>query len=107
MVNLKAIRMRKHPTPAEHILWQEFRARRRGYKVRRQHPMLHKYIVDFYVASARLVIEVDGNGHTFEKDEPRTCDLIQSGVRVIRFTNKQVYDKLPYVLAKVDRFALH
>jgi very-short-patch-repair endonuclease len=52
--------MRHEPTPEENTLWQQLRNQRLGgYKFRRQHA-LERFIVDFYCAEARLVIEVDG-----------------------------------------------
>ncbi|HEX4514303.1 MAG TPA: DUF559 domain-containing protein [Polyangiaceae bacterium] len=54
--------MRKVPTRSEAVLWAHVRGRALGPRVRRQHP-LHPFIVDFYVASYRLVIELDGSVH--------------------------------------------
>ena len=67
--------MRTNLTPAENILWQRLRRKQVGdLRFRRQHP-IGRFIVDFYCAEARLVIEVDGEihdepGHT-EYDEER------------------------------------
>ena len=65
-LKMRARLMRKHPTPAEAILWERLRHRRVcGFHFRRQHPVV-RYIVDFYSAEAKLVIEIDGSVH----DEP-------------------------------------
>src|SRR5512135_1457663 len=57
-----ARRMRKRPTRSEALLWAQLRRGKLGVRFRRQHPMLG-FIVDFYCASARLVVEVDGSVH--------------------------------------------
>ncbi len=60
--------LRRDATPAERRLWQGLRRHQvGGLKFRRQVP-LGPYIADFYCASARLVIEVDGISHI----DPRT-----------------------------------
>ena len=52
-------------TLPEGKLWQALRTRPEGLKFRRQHP-LGPFIADFYCASAKLVIEVDGSMHGIE-----------------------------------------
>ncbi len=57
--------LRKNMTPWERKLWYEFL---RSYPVRFQRQKaIGNYIVDFYCAKARLVIELDGGGHYLEK----------------------------------------
>ncbi|HWO72299.1 MAG TPA: DUF559 domain-containing protein, partial [Dehalococcoidia bacterium] len=52
--------MRAHATAAEVRLWQALRNRKLdGAKFRRQHA-IGQFLVDFYCAKARLVVEVDG-----------------------------------------------
>ena len=78
--------MRKHPTRSEALLWRRVRGKALGVRVRRQHP-LHPFIADFYVASHRLVIEVDGASHAGrgERDRFRDAELARMyGVRVLR-----------------------
>ena len=59
------------------------------------------YIVDFYIPSARLVIEIDGIQHReeehLEADRKRDMDLKQLGNRVLRFTNFDVRVNFPLV----------
>ena len=53
----------RHPqTPAEASLWRALRNRQFKYKFRRQHP-IDRFIIDFYCAEAKLLIEVDGASH--------------------------------------------
>jgi very-short-patch-repair endonuclease len=79
----QARQLRKEMTPAEQILWDRLRGRRfQGLKFRRQHP-LGRFIVDFYCAEHRLVIELDGgiHRHQQEYDQART-DALQSYQRL-------------------------
>ena len=83
-----ARRMRRQPTRSEALLWGALRDRRAGINVRRQ-VVLGRYIVDFYVASYRLVIEVDGAVHDSEEarlaDAAREAELAREyGVRFVR-----------------------
>src|SRR5574340_670944 len=56
-------RLRWDATVPERLLWGRFRhARCGGWKFRRQHP-LGPYVADFFCASARVVVELDGHGH--------------------------------------------
>src|SRR5687768_5663341 len=57
-----ARKLRRSMSLPEVLLRQELRGARIGTRVRRQHP-LGAYVVDFYLAAARLVIEVDGERH--------------------------------------------
>jgi very-short-patch-repair endonuclease len=58
-----ARQFRKQPTPSEAILWQALRNRKlEGRKFRRQQP-IGCFIVDFFCASERLIVEVDGLIH--------------------------------------------
>jgi very-short-patch-repair endonuclease len=89
-------------TDAEARLWYHLRSHELGgYKFRRQHP-LEPFILDFYCAQAKLVIEVDGGQHFDEtylrQDERRTGYLEQQGLRVLRFTNSEVLSETESVL---------
>lgn len=84
----------RHPqTPAEATLWRVLRNRQTGFKFRRQHP-IYRFIIDFYCAEAKLLIEIDGTSHLEsnqkEYDQVRTEYLEELGYKVIRFTNDDV-----------------
>lgn len=100
----EAKRIRKEPTEAENILWQELRNNGLGDKFRRQH-LIDDFIVDFVCLSKKLVIEVDGGYHSTpeqkEYDEQRTIILNKKGFEVIRFTNEEVLQDLQNVLQKI------
>jgi very-short-patch-repair endonuclease len=90
-------------TPAERWLWQALRADRLGgLRFRRQHP-LGPFVVDFYCAAHRLVVEVDGDVHLdqTEYDAARSLRLQEYGYRVLRFMNDEVITSLPLVLDRI------
>jgi very-short-patch-repair endonuclease len=64
-----------------------------GLKFRRQ-SVLHGFIVDFYCASERLVVELEGDVHDASErrsyDDARTAFLEAAGYRVIRIRNRDV-----------------
>lgn len=99
---VRARRLRRRQTEAEKLLWYHLRNKRLvGYKFRRQHP-IETYIVDFFCDAARLVIEIDGGGHTEPSqrayDNERTSRLEELGLRVMRFWNDDVLTNTNQVL---------
>ena len=101
----RARRLRASQTDAETLLWRRLRAHRFGEsKFRRQH-RVGGYIVDFFCAEARLVIELDGGGHAAAPrltcDGRRTERLQRLGLRVLRFRNRDVMSNLDGVLEKI------
>ena len=69
---------------------------------RRQHPY-GIYILDFYCFETNLAIEIDGLIHLkrLEYDEERTKYLESTGLKVVRFNNKDVEDRIDWVLDKI------
>ena len=68
MASALARRLRASPTDAEIRLWSRLRHKQlAGFRFRRQHP-LGNYVVDFFCAEAKLIIEVDGGQHAEESD---------------------------------------
>ena len=103
-----ARKLRKNLTPAEARLWAALRNKQlEGLRFRTQHPV-GNFILDFYCPSCKLVVEVDGEIHAYqtEYDDARTTKLTDFGCRVLRFTNEQIMNDLPNVLAEIRRFAL-
>ncbi len=84
--------LRKNMTKEEKHLWYDYL---RGHPIRfiRQ-KVIGKYIVDFYCAKAKLVIELDGSQHyeenKIEKDALRTEFFEQYGLKVIRISNLDI-----------------
>jgi len=84
----RAKALRRGLSPPEALLWTRLRTLRgQGPTFRRQHP-IGPYIADFYCSAAKLVIEVDGAGHTedrqIERDLRRDEYMTQLGCRVLR-----------------------
>ncbi|MGI6208936.1 MAG: endonuclease domain-containing protein [Anaerolineae bacterium] len=99
----RARELRKEQTPTEILLWQHLRGRQLlGLKFRRQHPV-GRFIADFYCAEYKLVIEIDGPVHDQHpgRDEERDEILSAQGHTVLHFTNTQVEQDLPGVLAHI------
>ena len=90
----KARELRKNMTPAEKKLWYGY-LRTFKFRVLRQRPIAF-FIVDFYCAALKLVIEVDGDSHYTEAglayDAERTSILEGYSLKVIRFTNDEVLE---------------
>ncbi len=96
--------LRKNMTPWERKLWYEFL---REYHVRFQRQKsIGNYIVDFYCAKAKLVIELDGSGHytkaQTEKDNKRTRDLENLNLRVLRICNTDITRNFYGVCEQID-----
>ncbi len=96
---------RKRPTRSEAMLWQALRGRQLGSRrFRRQQP-LGPFVVDFFCASARLIVEVDGPIHESQRqaDAERQLLLESLGLRVLRLPAALVEDDLPRALAIIER----
>ena len=88
----RAKELRKEMTPQERHLWYDF-LRDYPVKVYKQR-IIDSFIADFYCASAKLVIEIDGAQHFSEegllRDKIRTEIIERYGIQVLRFTNHEV-----------------
>ncbi len=86
-----ARQMRCEPTLAEAALWRCLRRSQLGVRFRRQH-CIGYYVVDFYCAKARLIVELDGPIHEGQADDDhlRTVFLAGFGFEVLRFKNDEV-----------------
>ena len=103
-----ARKLRNNLTPAEALLWSALRNKQlEGFRFRCQHPV-GNFILDFYCPSCKLVVEVDGEIHErqTEYDNARSAQLAEYGYRVLRFSNKQVMNDLPQVVAEIRRILL-
>ena len=91
----RARTLRRGMSPVEQRLWHALRGAQLGVSFRRQHPV-GPYVLDFYCASAGLAIELDGDEHASRahRDTLRTQFLSRQGVRVIRFSNRDVLSNL-------------
>mgnify|MGYP004668576035 FL=1 len=99
-----AKQLRSEMTKEERHLWYDFL---RTYPVRfSRQKVLGRYIVDFYSAKAKLVIELDGSQHygaeQVAKDAERTAFLNGYGLQVIRIPNHEVSENFEGVCAYID-----
>ena len=98
---------RHDPTEAEEYVWQRIRAKKLGYKIRRQHAV-DTFITDFICLSKQTVIEIDGGIHEEkdqkEYDEYRTNRLEELGFTVIRFSNKEVFENIDKVVLSIKNY---
>ena len=96
--------LRRPMTPAEEVLWSVLRRNAlAGLQFRRQHP-IGRFILDFYCASKKLCIELDGPIHDAQpdRDEARTQALAHQQIRVIRFRNEEVLSDLASVVRRIE-----
>jgi len=61
------------------------------------------FVADFYCSEGRLVIEIDGSVHAvkLDYDSLRTFLMNQKGLRLIRFTNREVKDSIDQVVRRI------
>jgi leucyl-tRNA synthetase/very-short-patch-repair endonuclease len=98
----RALAMRDNPTEAENVLWQSLRKKLTGYHFRRQQ-IIGRFIVDFVCLEKKLIVEVDGDIHDYqrEEDKARTEFLSESGFEVMRFKNDEVLNGIEAVVKKI------
>jgi very-short-patch-repair endonuclease len=86
----------------EVLLWQLLRKRPDGLKFRRQFP-IGEMTVDFACLERRVVIEVDGEGHSYgdqpRRDAARDAIVRREGFRVIRIAARDVFKNIDCVLS--------
>ncbi len=98
-------RLRKEMTDAEKALWSRIRGKQlKGYQFYRQKPV-GNFIVDFYCPKANLVLELDGGQHYTEggkeKDRRRDDFMRNIGLRVLRFSDREVFESIEDVIGKI------
>ncbi len=94
--------LRKNMTDAENLLWSRIRRRQlKNCQFYRQ-KIIGNYIVDFYCPKSNLVIELDGGQHYsdegMKKDEIRDDYIDKLGLKVLRFSDRDVFKNLQVVL---------
>ena len=99
-----ARQLRKDMTPDERKLWHRFL---KTYPVRfRRQKTIGNYIVDFYCAKAKLVVEIDGSQHFLDdglqQDRQRTEYLQTLGLQVVRISNRQINEEFQAVCEHID-----
>jgi very-short-patch-repair endonuclease len=97
--------LRKDLTPAEKLLWERLRYKQlEGHKFRRQQA-LGRFVADFVCLDKRVIIELDGGYHSYQKERDAERDnyLIESGYKVIRFHNSEVEQDIDGVIKKIEQ----
>jgi very-short-patch-repair endonuclease len=101
----RAEELRKNSTKEEEIVWGFLCGNKLGVKFRRQHPFSN-YIADFYCHSLKLAIEIDGGIHLRSdiksNDTIRQKEIESFGIKIIRFTNKDVLQEPLSVLKMIN-----
>jgi very-short-patch-repair endonuclease len=95
-----ATKLRNNPTSSESKLWKVIRNKQlMGRKFLRQHPIIYDinrnnnefffFIPDFYCSHEKLIIELDGQIHDYQKDKDYQRDIIlaANNLRVLRIEN--------------------
>jgi len=99
-----ARQLRKQATQSEEILWQALRgAKLEGRKFRRQKP-IGCFVVDFFCAAERLIVEVDGAVHDSQQelDRERQMLLESLGLRFLRLSAHAVETDLSTCLKQIQ-----
>lgn len=99
--------LRKNMTLFEKRVWFRLRSNQLGVRFRAQHP-IDIFIVDFYCHAFKLVVEIDGEIHLSQKDydQGRTAELKRLGLKVIRFSNKEVENDIGIVIDKIKGYLI-
>lgn len=97
--------LRNSMTDSEKKLWRHLKSRNiKGKRFYRQ-KILGNYIVDFYCASSKLVVELDGGQHFKHEGKKKDAirdDYIHSvGLKVIRFSDLDVLKNIDGVLQRI------
>ena len=95
-------------TDAEILLWSRIKGKQlKGIQFYRQ-KIIGRYIVDFYCAAAKLVIEVDGGQHYTKdgrkRDAIRDTYMNSLGLKVLRFSDTDVLTNIDGVVEHIFIF---
>ena len=101
----RARELRQDMTPEERRLWYQFLRRSPVHWYRQR--VIGDYIVDFYCHSARLAVELDGSQHSGldgrYADQVRDRILEEAGIRVLRYSNRDVNFRFRSVCEDIRR----
>lgn len=91
--------LRKNMTAEEKRLWYDF-LKKLPLTVHRQ-KVIDSYVVDFYIAEAKLILELDGSGHSVQsqkqRDQIRDYRLESQGFQILRISNKEIQESFSSV----------
>ncbi len=109
LLTRNAQKLRKSMTKEECKLWYDY-LKNLPVNINRQ-KVFGVYILDFYCASAKIGIEIDGTQH-YEK-EGRATDiqrdkyLKEHGITILRYSNREVNLQFEAVCADIERHLIH
>ena len=99
-------KLRNNLTPAEATLWKYLKKSQLNRRKFRRQSSIGKYIVDFYCPEEKLVIELDGDIHQYDKinniDRIRSDFLKSKGIKILRFENSMIFENLEGVLRIIE-----
>ncbi len=103
ILSSRARSLRKAMTPEERHLWYDF-LKQLPVTVHRQR-VIDSYIVDFYIAATKTVIELDGSQHyqpSHQATDIRRDEVLHSlGITVLRYSNQEINCSFPSVCADI------
>ena len=89
-----AQKLRREMTKAEKHLWYDF-LKKIPFTVHRQ-KVIGPYIADFYIAEAKLIIELDGSQRYEEEHQEndyfRDAFMYDRDLRILRFPNSSIWN---------------
>ena len=99
--------LRNNMPPAEQLVWARLKGKQiENCKFRRQYSV-GAFVIDFYTVEIKLAIEIDGDSHFTDgaevADRERQSFIESSGIRFLRFTNRQVYEELDAVIEAISQ----
>jgi very-short-patch-repair endonuclease len=99
--------LRNNMPPAEQLIWARLKGKQiNNCKFRRQYSV-GAFVIDFYTVEIKLAIEIDGDSHFGDgaevADRARQSLIESSGIRVLRFTNRQVSEELDAVIEAISQ----
>ena len=98
--------LRKDMTKEERHVWYDF-LKTIPVTVNRQ-KVIGNYIADFYIASSKLIIELDGSQHYEEKgieyDNKRSSYFSDLGIRVLRYSNDDINNNFDGVCEDIGKY---
>lgn len=100
-----AINNRLNPTDAESKIHSMLNKKNTGFRWTFERPYKAKYILDFFCAQAKLVVEVDGGYHFTRKQKDKDLNrdgiLFIDGISVVRITNNEAIYKTNEIIQKI------
>ena len=104
----RARELRKQGVLSEVLFWNEVKRKKfLGLDFDRQ-KIIGNYIVDFYIKKLGIVIEIDGVSHNekLEEDKKRDEYLKSLGLKVVRYTDRDIKFNLDVVLLYLEELIL-